>query len=252
MSQQSELNAIKLKIRSLANKTVGAGCTEAEAQAAMDMVGRLLHRYHLTMAECDVRDVPCKQWAFDSRQCIRHPLWIVIQPLAALFEAQCWTESGWNRRITYNFFGKEDDLPMIEYLMRVMWAACNTEVAAFKASALYHDASNRRSATVSFMHGMADRLSERLREMKQEAASAMEQADTRRHKTKGAGVTGTALIVLKDQLVKDEFDKLDLGLRTTTTYRTISSAEAQAAGRKAGDRVNLSRPVTRKSSGYLT
>jgi Protein of unknown function (DUF2786) len=251
MSQQSELNAIKLKIRSLANKTVDAGCTEEEARAAMDMVGRLLRRYHLTMAECDVRDVPCRQWEFDTGKSNGHPLSIVIPPLAALFEAKCWTE--WTgQTITYKFFGKADDLPMIEYLLRVMWAACNTEVTAFKTSALYSDADNRRGATVSFMHGMADRLSERLGELKREAASEMEQADTRRHKTKGAGVTGTALIALKDQLVKNEFDKLNLRLRTTTTYRTISSAKAQAAGRKAGDRVNLSRPVTRKTTGYLT
>ena len=47
MSQTTELVRVKARIRALAEKTVSNGCTEAEAMAAAEMVGRLLERYAL-------------------------------------------------------------------------------------------------------------------------------------------------------------------------------------------------------------
>ena len=55
MRQQDELARVKARIKALAERTVARGCTEAEAMAAAEMVGRLLERYALTMDEIDVR-----------------------------------------------------------------------------------------------------------------------------------------------------------------------------------------------------
>ena len=44
MSQAAELIRVKGRIKALTEKTVANGCTEAEAMAAADMVGRLLER----------------------------------------------------------------------------------------------------------------------------------------------------------------------------------------------------------------
>jgi Protein of unknown function (DUF2786) len=52
---------LKARIRALAEKTVSNGCTEAEAMAAAEMVGRLLERYALSMQEIDVRHEVCVQ-----------------------------------------------------------------------------------------------------------------------------------------------------------------------------------------------
>jgi hypothetical protein len=61
MSQTSELNRVKARIKALAEKTISNGCTEAEAIAAAEMVGRLLERYALTMDEIEVREERCVQ-----------------------------------------------------------------------------------------------------------------------------------------------------------------------------------------------
>ena len=61
MRQATELSRVKARIKALAEKTVSNACTEAEAMAAADMVGRLLERYALSMAEIDVREQRCIQ-----------------------------------------------------------------------------------------------------------------------------------------------------------------------------------------------
>ena len=55
MKPTNELTRVKARIKALTEKTVSNGCTEAEAMAAAEMVGRLLERYALSMEEIDVR-----------------------------------------------------------------------------------------------------------------------------------------------------------------------------------------------------
>jgi Protein of unknown function (DUF2786) len=57
--QTTELSRVKARIKALAEKTVSNGCTEAEATAAADVVGRLLERYALSIEEIDVREERC-------------------------------------------------------------------------------------------------------------------------------------------------------------------------------------------------
>lgn len=52
-----------------------------------------------------------------------------------------------------------------------------------------------------------------------------------------------ALVVLKDQLVKEEFGKLGQKLHRVADRATVRDAAAYAAGQRAGDRVALDRQV---------
>jgi hypothetical protein len=60
LRQTTELNRVKARIKALAEKTVSNGCTEGEAMASAEMVGRLLERYALSMEEIDVREQRCQ------------------------------------------------------------------------------------------------------------------------------------------------------------------------------------------------
>jgi hypothetical protein len=63
--QTTELSRVKARIKALAEKTVSNGCTEAEAMAAADMVGRLLERYALSMEEIGIaRDLVVPSYVF--------------------------------------------------------------------------------------------------------------------------------------------------------------------------------------------
>ena len=74
LRQTAELSRVKARIKALAEKTVSNGCTEAEAMAAAEMVGRLLERYALSMEEIDVREQRCIQVEVPIGGKRRHPI----------------------------------------------------------------------------------------------------------------------------------------------------------------------------------
>jgi hypothetical protein len=61
VSQTAELSRVKARIKALTEKTIANGCTEAEAMAAAEMVGRLLERYALSMDAIEIRTARCIQ-----------------------------------------------------------------------------------------------------------------------------------------------------------------------------------------------
>jgi hypothetical protein len=241
--QTDELKKIKLKILALTQKTIENGCTEHEAMSAMAMVGRLLLQYNLNMSEIDVREQLCKTLNIPTNRSNRHPITFCMMSLGKLFNAKIWQSKSSVSGISYNFFGQENDLIMIEYLYKVILAAMNNESIRFKHSTVYINAFNRKGAYVSFQQGMAHRVSERLVEMKRDQDAEME----------NAAYTGSrALIVLKDQLVTEEFAKLNMRLKKSTVQARVRNGAAYASGRSAGDNVNLSRPVGQgNSTAYL-
>lgn len=241
----SELDRIKLKIKALTAKTVANGCSEHEAMSAMEGVGRLLAQYNLTMEECDVRTSPCKTIFLDINRVHRHPIDSCIAPLADLVGARCWFHRRWGPAgrlpSAYAFFGQESDLELIDYLFRVIRAAIDHESEEFKQDETYREmedtgaplAGKRRTATLSFQRGMAARIATRLRDLKQ--TNEAELAKVR--------PTGTALVVLKKQLIADEFEKTGTTLKSVRVSSRVGNLDAFARGTLAGDRVNLSRPI---------
>jgi hypothetical protein len=245
-SQYTELERIKIKIKALAAKTVEAGATEEEALAAMNVVGRLLTQYNLTMNELDVRDATYRTIHMEIGRQKRHPIDHTIPALAAFTGTKTWFHKRWgtNADSTYAFFGQDQDLVMVEYLYKLIMSAMESELAAFKLTDEYRyigdngrrPAGMRASAAISFQRGMGSRLAARLMDMKRANDAEL----------KARAATGTALIVLKGKLTEEAF-KRDVGmkLRTVRTGYKVGNYGAFAAGHAAGDRVNLSRPIGR-------
>jgi len=242
----TELDRVKLKIKALAAKTVANGCSEHEALSAMQGVGRLLSQYNLTMEECDVRTSPCRTIYMDIGRLRRHPIDGCVCALADLVGGKVWfhweyklgQDMRYHKTTSYAFFAKEDDTVLLEYLFKTIHRAMGTESEAFKHRLEWmsaNDAGSRRSATVSFQHGMARRLSERLEEIKKENDAELVRARSD---------TGRALVVLKKQLVEEEFKANGPKLRSYSHSRRVSNQDAYYAGKAAGDKVNLNRPVT--------
>jgi hypothetical protein len=254
----SDLNAIKFKIKALAAKTVANGCSEHEAMSAMLGVGRLLSQYNLTMEECDVRESVCKTIFMDLGRQRRHPIDACITALADLVNAKCWFHRTYGKPSAYAFFGQENDLELVEYLFKVIRSAIEHESEMFKRTDHYNlwggaerhpnlkhrVAGQRRTATLSFQRGMATRIGQRLRQMKEEL-----DAELAAHK-----VTGKSLIVLKKQVIEDEWLKEGIKLSTARFSYSIGNQSAFSAGHAAGNNVNLSRPLKdagRKAGGLI-
>jgi len=229
MSQHAELAKVKARIKALSEKTVDRGCTEAEALAAAEMVGRLLERYALTMEEIDVRAETCVQVEIKTGGKRRRPIDLSVTAIARFVDCKVWfTQSG-----SYMFFGLEHDTAMARYLYEVVDRAIAVETAAFKRNSTATGAA-LRMATQSFARGMAHRVAVRLMEMRKERDAEV---------TRQRASTGTALMVIKEQMVEDAFKQTSIKLVSCKHRVRISNGSAYHQGYEAGAKVNLTRPV---------
>ena len=90
LSQTTELTRVKARIKALAEKTVSNGCTEAEAMAAAEMVGRLLERYALSMEEIDVREDHCVRVEVPIGGRRRRPIDGCVPSIARFCDCKVW------------------------------------------------------------------------------------------------------------------------------------------------------------------
>ena len=232
MSQTTELVRVKARIRALAEKTVSNGCTEAEAMAAAEMVGRLLERYALSMQEIDVRQEVCVQVEVPVGGKQRRPIDGCVTAIARFCDCKVWISRDTGKP-TYVFFGFEVDAALAGYLFHVIDRAMRTELTRFRGANPRLEGLTLRRASKSFQQGMAARVADRLDEM---------------HQTRDASVaaqrsTGTALILVKHRVVDDAFRETAIRLVSAGRLSRVRMNGAFRHGIAAGDRVNLNRPV---------
>jgi hypothetical protein len=239
----------------------------------MAMVGKLLEQYNLSMDEVSLREEGCVCIAIDMGAKRTSGITRTIVGISSLTGCETWqghmdgkaakacgypyskdmmgNANNINRNQHLFFFGTPTDAEAARHLWNVIVAAHETELAVYKRSDEYanFDAPEnwsvrshgitRRSLSSSFSHGMADRLIDRLETMGAESKAAL-QAEEETRRQREAVPTGTSLIVLKQQLVEQEFIKT--GIRLSMGYAAgATSSSAYGAGQAAGGRVNLGR-----------
>ena len=240
MSQTDELAGVKARIKALTARTVARGCTEAEALAAAEMVGRLLERYALTMEEVDVRQEPCVQVEVPIGGQRRRPIDACVPAIARFCDCKVWLARS-ERQARYVFFGFETDTVLAAYLFAVIDRAVRTELLGFRQTRKSLTGTALRRASASFQHGIAARVAERLETMHsdREAAVGAQRSN------------GTALILVRHQVVEDAFRASKVRLHALPGL-TLRRNAAYHAGRAAGERVNLNRPVHGSDPALLT
>jgi hypothetical protein len=239
MTQHGELARVKARIKALAEKTVSNGCTEAEAMAAAEMVGRLLDRYALSMEEIDVRAARCVQLEVPIGGKQRRPIDGCVTAIARFCDCKVWVARD-EEGMKYIFFGFEPDTSMAGYLYGVIDRAIRTELAEFKRRAASVGLAARR-AGVSFQHGAATRVAERLEAMRDAREVAMA--------ARRSG--GTALIVVKHRVVDEAFADTKVRLVSVRRLEPVRMKSAFHEGVAAGERINLNRPVGGDAQGRL-
>jgi hypothetical protein len=246
VSQTVELSRVKARIKALTEKTIANGCTEAEAMAAAEMVGRLLERYALSMDEIEIRTARCVQIAVPLGGRRRRPIDGCVPAIARFCDCKVWLSRAASpdpnqqeapaapSGSCYVFFGFETDVALASYLFAVIERAVRTETATFRKLNPRLQGVRLRRASASFQHGVVARVSDRL--------DAMHRA--REATVQARRSTGTDLIVAKNRVVEEAFGEIDVRLvRMAATGRRVITT-AFRAGWAAGDRVNLNRPVS--------
>jgi hypothetical protein len=223
---QQEREALVARIRKLSRFTTAAGCSEHEAQAALAKVRELIAAHNVTQSELEVR--------FEAARCITDEFielnatlgdWTSCTvDIAKLYHTRVWASRGTEDPLgiglvqpvtKVRFFGLMADVAACVATSGIVCASVNSEASKFKGH------------RISFRLGMIARLSERLRAMQIEERQA-------------PVASGTALIVLKDQLVTEEYAKLNLRLsRGRAAKQSATNSAAYHAGSAAGSRVDL-------------
>ena len=270
MSQVNELDAVKRRIRALAEKTISNGCTESEAMLAMEKVGELLQTFNLSMTEVILSEQPCIKEVFDTHSKHTGVVYEVCTNLARFCGVKTWGIREYNS-LQVAFFGLESDVQMAMYLSNMIDKSFDRCVEDFKRSDTYYYSKSRRGSSSDFRKGFSARIRVKLDELhlenvkkeKEDAAFHAKEMKERMLESSDSAkaeaarqTTGTALIsVAKQRLVDREYEKMGLKLRYTQTQQRIHGYDSYYAGNNAAKSVNLSRPINghnKAVAGYLT
>lgn len=217
------------KIRALLQMTTERGCSEAEAVFAAQKVDSLMQEYNLTFT--DVNEIHSEEYGFNGKvfqqgfrkrhkphisfQCVRliaqfcEVKWVIHQQFLVFFGTKTNTELA-------HF--------MVDMIRAVMEASWKAHEPILKAQSKAHGTTLR----TGFMYGMAFRINERLQEL----------IDARKVAT-----GKNALIVLKGQELEDRWAAAGGKPDQNKTSKIKLHTDALEAGRRAGDKVNLGRPL---------
>ncbi len=199
--------------------------------SAAEMVGRLLERYALSMEEIELRESRCVQVEIPLGGKKRRPIDGCVPAIARFCDCKVWLARD-PAGLGYVFFGFETDTALARYLFTVIDDAIHTELAAFRRRMPHLAGTDLRRASESFQHGMAARIAERLETMH----GAREQSVSKQR------ATGTALIVAKHRLVEEAL--AESRVRLVSGRPLVARLnDAFRDGQRAGDRVNLDRPL---------
>lgn len=233
-------DAIISRIQKLRKMTEANGASENEAQTAISMIAKLMADYGIHETETQLRAdaqgmitdyIILWQTAIDE--------WNLLPTaISKLYHTKPYyqrgaediLEIGEMTSCTYiKFFGYPIDVAASVATMQLCATATNVESMAFRGKPI---------DKYSFRLGMITRLRERIQEI-----------TTQRD---AAAPTGTGLMVIKDALVREEFARVGPRLgRTDIRNRTVNQS-AMAAGRAAGNRVDLAQRTKVPDGGYTS
>lgn len=219
----TEREKIAGRIRALAAKTVENGCTEGEAIAAAAMLAKLLAQYNMTLDEAELAANPFARHTERHEDPVGDRLWKVADASAYLTGARFWTSAAgvWPREI--NFFGFDHEVEVARYMLEICAGAMRREHQRLKDER--YPRVLKRAVEQPFLDGMADRLRQRIRDLKPPEP------------------TGKGLVVLRGALIDKAMNERGIALRDRNMRGSRSLDLAYLDGVIAGDRVALNRGV---------
>jgi hypothetical protein len=226
------MSDIRAKILALRNMIEERGASEAEVMAALAKADKLMAEHGLTEADLEVAEAKRDMRAGEFKYGIKtqHPCakWC-SRTIGEFCGVVTWYSS---RTQTSNGFGFNGDVEMYEFLLKLVHDSMNREWKDYLPKNPPRPGVSRHTEYWSFMLGMAERVNEKIREL----------MEAREVKTDS---TGTDLVVKKYAVIEASMKEMlpGLQLRQGRSRGIRADGSAMAEGRKAGDRVNLNRPL---------
>lgn len=223
--------------RGLMERTEERGCTEAEAMANALKLGELMKQNDLELTDLIVKDTSDMVWA--EVYAADHEIGSIIVGIGKLCSCITYTDSGQTTVATFKMFGHAPDIEYAKFLYEICAEAADVGFTAWmQQPGNKYSVANRRDWRRGY-GGRISRLMSELREARDEEAArrAMEM-----------GTTGTNLVVLKDQIVQAEYDRVGPKL-VYGRGAPIRNRAAYEAGARHGNTVNFNRPLGGPGTG---
>lgn len=216
------------RVRAILAKTLGNGCTESEAMAALAKAQELIAAYDISEAELgqteETEAAVIHEAATSDPYRIKGHLACCIGHFT---RCKTWYYSGQNRQA---FCGLESDVAFATWLLDTLAAFILRELKAHQAQRRAQGRSNPRIVSSSFVLGCVSRIGDRLRELTPPAPII---------------ATGNALAVSRKALIDEVMKKagIELGRASSSRVRRVDGA-SYGAGQAAGNAARFDRPVS--------
>jgi hypothetical protein len=229
------------KIAALKAKVPERGATEDEAMAALAIAEKLMEKHGIT--EADLQSVEfsrdMRAGSFTQKQKTVHPAHKYCAVSIGVFcGVKVWTGQVevYENKKHAKMFGLKNDVEMAEFLLGLIHDSMDRGWKEF-LSLNVKSSQSRHVQYWSFMLGFSERVNDTLKKL----------IDAR---TSQVDSTGNELVEVKMALVMQGMESMlpDVHLRKTKTKGQKVNLDAYGQGQLAGDKVNLSRPITRQQS----
>jgi hypothetical protein len=236
IAMTTNLEKIKDKIVALLKKTKENGASEFEANSAMDHAQKMMKEYGITMDDIKKNSAISKEFNkvhVNADSSYMHPVdSLVSLAITEYTDTMAWIDKAEKSKSKVIFFGYSVDVELAIYIREVCKSAMDFEWNMYKAKL---SVGNRADQRKSFMAGMGIRLAQRLRKLKEN--------DTK--------TTGTDLVVLKTEMVRNEFQNMNMKMQKGKSY-SYDANNAFSAGAQAAENVQFSRKMAGSEKNLLT
>lgn len=235
-TSQMSSDSIRKKISALLQKNSENGATEEEATSAMKIAAKLMTEHGITMEDIQNNTDAASDFDYNYINSGRKNLhevdsYGILKSIANFTDTHVHITRHLNKNSDIVFFGYQSDIQLAEYLREVCKRAMDTEWEKFSSENKL--VGHKRKHRKNFMAGMSIRVSQRLRDMKNQHVEE---------------TSGNQLVVVKNQLVTSAFMKQNIKLKKKYNKTTITNGDSYNAGKKAGDNVHLNKSVTNNIS----
>ena len=218
------------KIRALLAKTVGSGCTESEALAALSKARAMMDAHEitedelrLTKAEAAVlRSEP--QDSLDPHNIKFH----LMGPVARFCNCQVWQKRRRDTKVV-EFCGLQSDVRLASWLLDTLAQFVQAEIVRHLMETL-PPKSERRRVITGFVQGSTERIGARLDALRDQSVAA-------------ATSNGRELVLVKNAAVDAKMKACGIKVTGCCLGGQTNDAGYQA-GLSAGDRASFGRPVS--------
>lgn len=224
------MDDIKKRILALMAKTTENGCTEQEAILASQKVQELLNKHQLSISDLKLKEESnVRHGEYNTRVKSQTALHHCLSDIGYFTDCKVWFSTA-SASMVYKYFGLDHDVMIAEYITKVIDWALIYGGEDFKDDPTYQmtPKSGRSKILLDFRNGMALRIAQKLRTMKDEQSKV------------NIASTGRDLVIVKSNIVAAEWDKQGIRLsKARASTMNIRSADAYNAGARAGDNFNL-------------